>query len=244
MQALLRRSSTLIRPLIPVSPREGCRLVANGDTLAWPKGASSLNLDPALSPEPEPAMHLKVIGLTGQAGHGKDTVANYLQNYSGYTVLHYASPLKEAASTLFDLPLSVFYDGKKKEVADEEWGISPRVIMQWLGTDIMRARMGEDFWLRHMRRRLAALPLGTKVVVADCRFENEVEMLRLDYGAEIWHVDASSRLTASGGGPLDAQSAKHVTEQGVPRGLIDVILFNNNTKEDLFENIECLLEGK
>ena len=46
---------------------------------------------------------MKLIGLTGKARSGKDTVANYLFNQHGYTRIAFADPVKLAAQQVFGL---------------------------------------------------------------------------------------------------------------------------------------------
>jgi hypothetical protein len=182
-----------------------------------------------------------VIGVTGRAGHGKDTVADYLKSLD-FQVLHYAGPLKHGVSALFDIPLEWLYDASLKEKVVPEWGRSPRQLMQWLGTDVMREQVNEHFWLWHMRKRLLAMPSGTRVVVADCRFDNEAALLKKDFGAQIWRVDASRRLEP-GGGPLQGETAGHVTEKGVDDRLVDVHLDNNGTRDALLAQVDQALLG-
>lgn len=44
-----------------------------------------------------------IIGISGKKKSGKDTVANYLKDKFGYTVYHYADPLKEFCRDLLGL---------------------------------------------------------------------------------------------------------------------------------------------
>lgn len=57
---------------------------------------------------------------------------------------------------------------------------TPRVLLQWFGTDIMRNLVADDIWvhstLAQLRKRVAAGQ--TRFVISDCRFENELTAVR------------------------------------------------------------------
>lgn len=54
---------------------------------------------------------------------------------------------------------------------------TPRAMMQQLGTEWGRRRMGEDFWVELWSADAAAAP-GARIVVDDCRFANEARAVR------------------------------------------------------------------
>jgi hypothetical protein len=52
-----------------------------------------------------------------------------------------------------------------------------RTIWQTLGTDIIRARY-PYYWVNRLAMRLNQNPFGSRVVITDCRFENEAQWAR------------------------------------------------------------------
>ena len=101
----------------------------------------------------------KLIGLTGHAGVGKDTVRSYLhKKYPNTWGLAFADSLKEAAAQLFGIPLDHFYDSQVKEVTNPYWNVSPRQIAQFFGTEMVRDHLHKllpemaagDFWIHRM----------------------------------------------------------------------------------------------
>ncbi len=62
-------------------------------------------------------MNKKCILVTGCAGSGKDTVANYLIKKYGYKKFAFADPLKKISLILFNLQrdLSYYNDRRRKE---------------------------------------------------------------------------------------------------------------------------------
>jgi hypothetical protein len=70
----------------------------------------------------------------------------------------------------------------QREVIDEWWsarlgipGFTPRMAMQMIGTDVMRNHFHDGIWVAALERRLMMLP---KVVITDCRFPNEIAMIK------------------------------------------------------------------
>lgn len=56
--------------------------------------------------------------------------------------------------------------------------------MQVFGTDVVRNRIQQDFWVRELERRLEGLD---RVVVADVRFPDEAALI-LNRGGVMWKV--------------------------------------------------------
>jgi hypothetical protein len=65
---------------------------------------------------------------------------------------------------------------------------SPRQIMQWWGTEYRR-RQSPRYWTLQLAARVNAYRRdgGTRFVITDCRFDNEVDTLRA-LGGTIWQV--------------------------------------------------------
>jgi hypothetical protein len=128
-----------------------------------------------------------LVGLTGKAGHGKDTVGGFLDELAGLSRMSFAAPLKEAARALWELSDEQLYGEKKNEV-DPRWGVSPRVAMQKLGTEVARDMfplwmpgLGANFWLKHFLlryKRARERRPDRGVVVCDVRFPNEAALVR------------------------------------------------------------------
>lgn len=150
----------------------------------------------------------RLIGLTGKAGSGKDTVANFLERGYGYTKYSLAQPLKEMLNGVFGWSMELWQNREWKEcplLGD----VSPRKLAQWLGTDILRKYAGEDIWIKLMEDRLDTNPCA-QMVVADVRFENEARAIHVKGGIVIQLVNPDAPAVAA-----------HSSEAGVPTHLID-----------------------
>ena len=180
---------------------------------------------------------MKLIGLTGPARSGKDTTARIIYNTvfgkdydpvcNHIIYLSFAAPIKAAIEVMCGCG---YVEGPEKETVIETLGVSPRRLMQTLGTEWGRDCIGENFWVNLMEHNIKAIAddydLG---IITDARFENEAEFIR-EHG-ELWHV---SRDT---GQKVEA----HSSENGIAFKDGDKRINNNGSIEDLTREVErCL----
>lgn len=105
-----------------------------------------------MPPTPDP---LRIIGIYGKKHHGKDTVARMLAQQlwtpTNYEVVRvaFADHLKFIAMMTWGLTFEQVYDEKYKEVVDPAWGLTPRQILQRLGTDVARG-IHKETWVRRL----------------------------------------------------------------------------------------------
>lgn len=160
-----------------------------------------------------------IVGLTGLPRAGKDTFAERLCKVHGYTRLAFADPLKAAAAVLLDRPEAQMHgaDGFDREAVLPEWGFSTRWFLQKLGTECMRHQIGADFWLDRLRIELTRRN-PQRVVIPDCRFENEAALVR-DLGGIVVEI---RRPGTVGSG--------HVSDRGI---IADTLVGNSGTISDL-----------
>ena len=125
-----------------------------------------------------------LIGFSGKKGSGKSYFADYLVNNKLFIKLSFASPLKEIIKILFNLSDEDVKDPIKKELINPKFNASPRELMQWLGTDIMREEFNKKFnysgsiWIDSVKDKVKTLLDNNKdVVIDDIRFQNEVDMI-------------------------------------------------------------------
>ena len=146
-----------------------------------------------------------LIGFSGKKGSGKSYFADYLVNNKLFIKLSFASPLKEITKILFNLSDEDVKDPIKKELINPKFNASPRELMQWLGTDIMREEFNKKFnysgsiWIDSVKDKVKTLLDNNKdVVIDDVRFQNEVDMIHSLGGIVInLHNDLDNTLTNS-----------------------------------------------
>lgn len=160
-----------------------------------------------------------LIGLSGRKGVGKDTIANAVQQANNKVrLLACADRVKRVSGVLFQLSYEQLHDPVEKERVDERYGVSPRVIMQRMGTEFVRNGMiyilfpemkghldSETFWVDATTRDIQSIRKENKealIIVTDIRFPNEVEMIESLGGCMI-------RITR---GESESVSPEHVSE--------------------------------
>lgn len=181
-----------------------------------------------------------VFGLTGKKGSGKDTVAKILQMKlgSGKTVIiAFADPIRQAIGAMTGWDFDVLrFNEEFKESDNNFLGVSPRYLMQTLGTEWGRNLIHENIWLTIANQRIQkALSNGIEnIIITDVRFDNECQMLYDGYDADFIEV----RNPNENGKKMD----NHASEQGVNHAYIDYVIENDKTDPGSLIKIEKLLD--
>lgn len=172
---------------------------------------------------------MKVVCISGHARHGKDTTAEILRNVlwsRGKRVLvtHYADLLKFMCKQLFA------WDGIKDEHG--------RHILQYVGTDIIRAQY-PDFWVDFIIQELQLFKDHWDfVLIPDCRFPNEVDRLREEgYEAVLLKVIRSDMQNGSADEQLTDQQKAHISETAMDHVVPDYLIENTGTLVDLTDAV-------
>jgi len=164
-----------------------------------------------------------LIGLTGYAQSGKDTLASVLVENYGYSRIAFADKIRDflyginpmvacsPTGYLQDLVNLVGWDKAKQEP-------QVRRLLQDLGISA-RELIDENIWVN---AALSSVSTEDRVVVTDVRFENEAVMVRL-MGGQLW------RVKRVGVGPVN----NHVSESELDGYKVDQIFVNNGSIEDL-----------
>ncbi len=131
-----------------------------------------------------------IIAITGHKGHGKDTIGDVLVREFGFVKYSIAGPLKKAAQEIFSFTdEQVFGDYNIKDQIDPRFGVSPRKILQVIGTELFQY----DIY-NHLPELIEKIPprkiwiLRFKwwyehtdwlnVVITDLRFPHEAEVIK------------------------------------------------------------------
>lgn len=166
----------------------------------------------------------QLVALTGRAGSGK-TFCSRLFEDQGYIRIKFADSLKDMLRAILrncGVPqnqIERYIEGDLKELPTHYlMGRSPRFAMQTLGNEWGRKTMDPDFWVSLTYHRIkAALEAGKKVVVDDCRYDNEAMIIE-NLGGYVVKIDGR-RPTVT--------KPDHESERGVSNYLITDTL--NNT---------------
>jgi hypothetical protein len=165
---------------------------------------------------PRPA----IIGLAGPKGCGKSTIAEVLEVSSLGVVRHrFAGPLKRMAAALGLTYEQI--DGAEKELPCELLGgLTPRYLMQTLGTQWGRDMISPDLWVNACMHEIDAAQIdGERVsIIDDVRFDNEADAIHVRGGVVIEIVRAGA-----------AYDPNVASERGLRSSAIDYMLVNDGT---------------
>lgn len=175
-----------------------------------------------------------LIGITGKAGAGKDTVAEYLWRKHGFVRIAFADPLKRAVQEIFGLSDEQTWGREHKEVPVHYWGMSPRRMMQLLGTDCIRKQFGGDVWVKRWVLSYKLVSETDCVVVPDVRFVEEADAIRRNGGKVI-------RISRGAENGLGHEAKRHESEMGLPDEYVSHTISNDGSFDDLYEKIEAWL---
>lgn len=187
---------------------------------------------------------MQLIGLHGKKQVGKDTIAEYLVDQYFYERIAFADVLKEAVANLFNISREMVDElkledsiGCKGHVVLQidgfiEYDYSWREFLQRFGTEMGRNTFGQHFWLDAWHDRYeAARQRKQNVVVTDVRFENEARRI-LSEGGYVIEVTR----------PTSTNEDEHASEQRISEELIDGWIDNNGTIEQLYADVDQLME--
>jgi len=209
---------------------------------------------------------MNTIGILGNIGSGKNTVAQYLAT-KGCIPTSFAGPIKDLCTSVFGWDRELL-EGETDESREFREGIdlywskklnisnfTPRLALQLIGTDVMRDHFNQDIWLNSLEYRVKKLHNQNEcVVISDVRFKNELDLIKRVGGTTIlvqrdekpeWYDIA---LAANNGDAV----AKHImsrdfkdvhsSEYDWIGADIDFTVNNNGTLEELYANLDVLLD--
>jgi hypothetical protein len=169
-----------------------------------------------------------IVGLTGYAQSGKDTIAQILVDKYGFIRVAFADKIREF---LYELNPVVKDGVQLRELIDMHgWDVAKvqepevRRLLQEIGISARKV-FGDDFWIR---QALEPHQVFERMVITDVRFENEAEHIKLignwiDKPSEIWRIKR----------PNIGAVNDHVSESQMDGYKVDRILVNRGTLDEL-----------
>jgi dephospho-CoA kinase len=175
-----------------------------------------------------------VIGLVGEAGAGKDTVADYLKHRYDATLLRFSDPLKQTLSMLVDRP--------------------SREDQAWLAM-ALKERFGKDVLFRMLKRHMdedAAI-----ISINGLRYEEDLNFLRTFPNYSLLYITCDPKLrwersTKRGEKSDDNASfekflemeSRLETERAISEigAQAEYCIENDSTLEELFEKTDTVME--
>ncbi len=178
-----------------------------------------------------------IIGLSGYAQTGKDTVAQHLVEHYGFTRIAFADPIREALYALdpFITDIQELSHMRLQWLVDKlGWEFlkqdSPQVrtMLQRLGTEVARDQWGENFWVDLAMKKATGI---ANVVITDVRFPNEYDAI-IANGGEVWRVEKPGVVAVNA----------HPSETGLDRYPFRRCILNNGSKDDLYATLDYMMQ--
>lgn len=191
------------------------------------------------------------IAITGKAQHGKSTVANYIAKRYGYTELSLSKVLKQCvytfnpivdykpiyefhgelnADTLADFEPIRFQD-LINEVGIEQAKKNPEVrrCYNMMGSDIGRDILDIDIWWKKLQEEIIELGVAN-IVVPDLRYDNDACLF--DFVIKVIREEDNQLK----------ENANHQSEKGISDNLVNVVVYNTGSLEELYETIDNIIK--
>jgi hypothetical protein len=177
-----------------------------------------------------------IIGISGYAQSGKDTIANYLVKNYGFVKISFADPIREALIRLD--PKITIADMRGVSLASAVAGLgwenvkadSPeaRELLQKMGTEVGRDMFGKDFWVNQAMLKARQ---HENVVFADVRFENEAQSI-LEASGAVWRVSKPD---------VEAVN-RHISETSLDSYKFDKYIYNIGSLEELYSTVDYFIK--
>ena len=167
---------------------------------------------------------MKIICISGKAGHGKDTAALFLKEQldlgeNCVLIAHYGDLVKYVCKTFFN------WDGQKNEAGRE--------ILQTIGTDIIRSE-DPDYWVRFIADMLGFFEQAYDyVLIPDTRFRNEIEYL-VKSGFDVTHMRIIRDNYVS---DMPEEQQNHISETALDDCIPDIYVYNSGYLAEFYDNL-------
>jgi hypothetical protein len=174
-----------------------------------------------------------IIGLSGYAQSGKDTVAKYLVENHNFERVAFADPIR---NLLWEMnPL--LSDGFNLQGVVNAYGWDAaktrfpevRRLLQELGVGARRV-IDDEIWVVKALRTMSG---EGNYVITDVRFQNEASQVKLG-GGQLWRVERTG---------VEAVNS-HISEHDLDAWEFDAYVHNNSTIEDLEFAVKATLMAR
>jgi hypothetical protein len=172
-----------------------------------------------------------VIGLSGYAQSGKDTVAQILVDNYGYKRVAFADAIRDAIYTLN--PIMTGANIRVADYVDElGWDTAKkhpeiRRLLQVMGTEVGRQLFDESVWIE---KALGNVEPGDKIVVTDVRFPNEAKEIKWQFG-EVWRINRLAVVSVN----------EHISETALDDWQFDRVIYNDGNLAHLKHLVEGIM---
>lgn len=171
-----------------------------------------------------------IIGLSGYARSGKDTVAELLVLNYEFKRMAFADGIRDALIALNP----ILHDGYRLNeiVKMYGWEVAKskdevRRLLQVMGTEVGRKLIHEDVWVWRLFNTIGD---DERIVIPDVRFPNEARMIK-ERGGEVWRINRHNHSAVN----------DHISERAMDNYMFDRVVYNDGTLDDLSDEVFMLM---
>lgn len=182
-----------------------------------------------------------VIGISAKKQHGKDTVANIIQELTNnrFKIIKFADKLKDFVCELINCTREDLEDEDFKNThLGSEWdfiddrgvtqAMTPRLLMQKIGTDALRNNVHKNIWVNATFSKYCE---KCNWLITDLRFPNELSTIK-----------AKGGITIRVNRPSIISNDDHISETSLDNSEFDYTIENDSDLESLKEKVKNILE--
>ena len=196
-----------------------------------------------------------IFPISGQKRAGKDTISDYIKGQVMASRVSFADPVRDVCRAYFGWT-EEWLLGKHKEDVDPYWGISPRQAMQYLGTEVGRVGMAENYpefksvtgdsiWIKSAKKNIRVKSSKEYIsnygkirafIIPDMRFLNEYDAMKEMENEGYKVITIGVRRD---GLPSDSHASETEIRYCVEK--CDFIIDNNKEISDLEDSVDEII---
>lgn len=174
-----------------------------------------------------------LIGISGDVGSGKDSIAQVLVESCDFERFAFGDDIKFASAALYDIPLCLLVDPETKNGFHPNAGNTLRNLMRFVGSEIFRA-IDPNIWITGLETKIRTCE-ASNVVLSDLRTKTELDFLT-QYHGKHWKAIRPDN-------PYSANMSTHSTDIELADEPVDCVVLNNGSLTDLKTQVENSIEA-
>ena len=196
-----------------------------------------------------------IFPISGQKRAGKDTISDYIKGQVMASRVSFADTVRDVCRAYFGWT-EEWLLGKHKEDVDPYWGISPRQAMQYLGTEVGRVGLAENYpefksvtgdsiWIKSAKKNIRVKSSKEYIsnygkirafIIPDMRFLNEYDAMKEMENEGYKVITIGVRRD---GLPSDSHASETEIRYCVEK--CDFIIDNNKEISDLEDSVDEII---
>ena len=196
-----------------------------------------------------------IFPISGQKRAGKDTISDYIKGQVMASRVSFADPVRDVCRAYFGWT-EEWLLGNHKEDVDPYWGISPRQAMQYLGTEVGRVGIAENYpefksvtgdsiWIKSAKKNIRVKSSKEYIsnygkirafIIPDMRFLNEYDAMKEMENEGYKVITIGVRRD---GLPSDSHASETEIRYCVEK--CDFIIDNNKEISDLEDSVDEII---